>query len=261
MQLHENVWKESHTIKYSQVGSNFKLKLTAIIELFKEAAHSHSNTSGYGHTKMIVLRKVWVLNNIKIKFITNAPLGGESITLETWVKKVEDKHIERDFIIRNTMGDIFLKGTSSWYTVDLHSKKTVPLGNLAEQISIPKDLSALDGLRVVNLPSYVDKKEYLTARYSDIDATDYVSTSRYASWALDHYPKEIFSMYRMTSFEANFIKPTLLGEKLIYRLERFENAPEQTMALTSSMTNFTTDKLVAVIETQWEETHAKKFGM
>ncbi|MEH0156688.1 acyl-ACP thioesterase domain-containing protein [Limibacter armeniacum] len=250
--IQEGVWKEKQTIKSFQMGPNFQMNISTISELLQEAGGNHSNFNEFGIKEMIATGRIWVLSRLKVE-AEKLPVWGDEVTVETWVKSAEGVTSLRDFIIRNTAGEVILRGSSLWYAVDIKKRRPTSLEDMAKKVTIRSDLSAIDrdSLEKLPLPKHVDYVDEVKVKYSDLDPALHANNVKYLSWALNSYPIAFHKAHQFKGFEINFLAETLYGQSLEVETEEKQVASD--VYMTTVIKHKDTGKPGCLIRTTWQQ--------
>jgi acyl-ACP thioesterase len=189
---------------------------------FLEAAWNHAEALGAGFTHLRSQGKFWVLARMRCE-VEEYPEWGEEVTLRTWPRGMKAALAFRDFELVNEAGMRFAAATSAWLVLDSASKRPQRLDRLLPGLSDMSGKAALerDPEKLGETETW-DNESRITARYTDIDVNQHVTSSRYLGWMLDAYPARFHVQHSLRVVEVNYLGETLEGEELIVRTRRCE---------------------------------------
>jgi len=161
---------------------------------------------------------------MKIKFF-EFPRVGESITLRTWPKTIQQKlFFIRDYEVINAAGKRLAAATSAWLVIDAETRRMVP--SLSSNVDIPgnPDRIGLDEpLERLGLAKNGEEKLRIHAGYSSVDPLNHVNNSCYVEWICDAFPLEYFSQHKLDWLQINYDHETRPGENVSILLNQVEN--------------------------------------
>lgn len=245
----DKVWIEEQTVKSFQMGPDLRLKVTSIFELLQEAAGNHANYRKFGFQDMLKQGRFWVLSRIKIISLKPLPKWTEKLVIETWVKSVEGATSERDFLIKNQRGEIVIKGSSLWYSLDIKQRKPLLLESFKKEAPVRNDLKAIENIERITSNNQADYSKNIKVSYSDLDAAQHVNNIRYISWALDSYPIDTFQNSRVNSLTVNFLSETKFNEEVEILTEELKE--DNIIQFTTSVRHKNTGKTMCIIQSKW----------
>lgn len=211
--------KTNYTVGLSDVDFTGTLKISALFKYFQELASSHADVLGFGIDVISTKHNVtWVLVKIKVD-IEKLPKWNDEIEIETWPLKPKRFEFMRDYIVRDSEGNVIIRAISDWVIMDISTRELKKAELIELQTSNYNDARAIDQrlakLRPFGTPEPAYKK---TIRYSDIDINEHLTNSRYVDYIMDCFPCESHKAYRVKSIQVNFVNEALPGETInLYR--------------------------------------------
>ena len=213
----ENKWlyKKKYHIELSDVDFSKKLKLSSLFSYLQDVASHHVEQLGIGVNALRDKFGVaWILLRLRID-IKRLPMWNEDIYIETWHHETRKLDFERDFIIYDSNGERIISAVSTWVIIDVESrsiKRTEVLNFQYEEVKERAIDCKLGRLKSFNNEEVVYKK---TVGYSDIDFNGHINNSKYVDFAMDCFPLDKHTEYRVTSVEVNYVNEALPGETII----------------------------------------------
>jgi medium-chain acyl-[acyl-carrier-protein] hydrolase len=215
----ENDWvyKKNYHIGLSDVDFTKYLKLSTLFNYFQDVASEAVDNLGIGINELERKYNVsWILIRVRVDIIKN-PAWNDVITIETWHQKSRKLDFERDFIVRNSNGNVIVKAVSTWVIVDINTReirRTDFINFNDYPCSIrerPLDCR-LGKIKPFGTPDAVYKK---SIGYSDIDFNGHINNSKYVDYAMDCFSIENHKKYSMKSMEINYINEAIPGDIVV----------------------------------------------
>ncbi len=217
MDLNEQIWRENFEVKSYCIDFGQKLKPSALMEFFQEAATNHAEHLGAGYETLAGKGLFWVLSRVRTE-ITRMPERGESILVETWPAGVEGLQFRRDFLVYDKNQQVIIRAVTGWLLVNVQNLRPQRLAALG----IP--LSLNDGKRSLNVfPERLSvctedvcyRKKVL---YSEIDQNLHVNNTRYLELAADCFDIEHYQHKTLSAFTAEFLSEIHWGDEIETRI-------------------------------------------
>lgn len=192
-------------VRYSEVGEDGKLTISAAINYMQDCTTFHSESLGLGVEVLKKLNRAWILTSWQI-IIHDMPKFNQEIVIKTWPTDFKAFTGLRNFEISSPEGVPYVQANSLWAYVDTESGR--PVKPTEEEISRyklepPLDLGKFE--RKIKLPLCMDELEPLWIRKYQIDTNGHVNNCEYARMAEEYIPdgrviKEINIEYRSPSY-------------------------------------------------------------
>lgn len=204
-------------VRYSEVDKNRKMDLTSIINYFQDCSMFQSEDIGLGLNYLADKKRVWLLNAWQI-VVNRYPTLGEEITTSTWAYDFKSMYGYRNFMIKDSNGEVAAVANSVWVYLDTETYRPVKVsedevrGYLAEEkysmsyaprkIGIPKKLTKLTSFPVIR---------------SNIDTNNHVNNGQYIKMAEEFLPlgfqiKQMRAEYKMSAVLGDIIIPYISNE-------------------------------------------------
>ena len=220
-----SLFKINYKIELSDVDFNKKLRVSGLFKLFQDIASMASDNLGFGiDTLKIKFGVAWVLMRIKVE-VNKMPSLNEEILLETWPIEPSKIEFERDFLVRDSKGEIIARAVSTWAVIDLETRRLVK----TERISIkyPEQIlsRAIDGrMRKLKSSGQMETVYKRVVGYSDIDFNGHVNNSKYVDFIMDCFDIEKHNKYTVKSIEVHFINEILPGNTITLNVDLTSSA-------------------------------------
>ncbi len=182
-------FEKEYALRTNDFGSSNRILPSAILDLFQSVAGEHAAHLGVGYEKMTEKNLIWVMTKVKFE-ILSSPKKLTKVKVKTWPLKNGRVTFQREYLIFDEAGNILIKGSSEWVTIDTEKRKiTAPgkLYNLCDDEFIED--KNFEG-KFLKVPAFVSENEgvYISPRFTDFDVNGHVNNTRYADFILNAYP-------------------------------------------------------------------------
>lgn len=216
-----NVWQKEYALRAGDFDKFDRIKPSAVLDLFQDAAGQHAVEIGVGFDDMIAREYLWVLTRIKFEIIT-APSRYQTVVIKTWPLAPNRLNYRREYCIEDADGNKLIIGSSEW--VVIHSKER-------KLLSVP-DLYNLDGeyhnevmfegkLGKVRDFEAMCAPYTINAGFSELDVNDHVNNTKYANYVLDAINPAKDDV--LQSFQIDYRKEVMQGTQLNICFYKEEN--------------------------------------
>lgn len=202
------IFEKDYILRASDFDKYNRIKPSAVLELFQDAAGQHAEEIGVGYDAMLARSYFWVLIRVKFRIMSN-PAGSQKVILKTWPLEPHRLCYRREFCIENDAGERLIEGSSEWAV--LHSEKR----RLAADANLYPFTEGYHTEMIFEdkLSKVFDFEESCEARvvnpgFCEIDLNNHVNNTKYANYVMDTVaPKqddvlEVFQIdYRREVFE------------------------------------------------------------
>lgn len=225
-------YEREFKVGVNDVSSDGVCTKKSILAFFETAACEYCDSVGYGILTMNQTKKSWVLLNWKVEFI-KYPAYGQTVKVKTWMRDTFACSCYRDFILYDSQGVIYAKGTTKWAFIDIYKG----LCRLSEQViaaCAPEtdcvfNCKKLDKLALPDNLNYVF--DYIVKK-SDIDVNMHMHNLNYLSIAEDALSNCDVNEY--DTLEIFYKNQSKLGELLCVLKTETQN--EKTVAINGNGT-------------------------
>ena len=206
------IFEEDYVLRVSDFDKYNRIKPSAILELFQDAARQHAEELGVGHDAMLARSYFWVIIRIKFKIISN-PVSSQKVVVKTWPLKPHRLCYRREFCIENEAGESLIAGSSEWAVLHSEKRRLIADANLypftdgyhTEMIFEDKfqkvfDFEASEESRVV-IPGF-----------SEIDVNNHVNNTKYANYVMDTVAPKQGDVLKV--FQIDYRKEVMEGTQL-----------------------------------------------
>ena len=179
------LWQKEYTLRAGDFDKFDRIKPSAVLDLFQDAAGQHAEEIGVGFDDMMAREYLWVLTRVKFK-ILSAPRRYHTVTVKTWPLAPNRLNYRREYCIEDENGQKFIIGSSEWVIIDSKERKF---------ISDPDLYSFSDGFHdEVMFEGKLSKvRDFETAGaaytvnigFSELDVNGHVNNTKYANYVID----------------------------------------------------------------------------
>lgn len=206
------LWEKEYYLRASDFDRYNKLKPSAILELFQDAAGQHAIELGVGFEAMLQRSYLWVLTRIKFK-ILKTPKSYQKVVVKTWPLAPNRLCYRRECCIEDEMGERLVVGSSEWVVIHSEKRRFVSAPDLypftegfCDELMLEEKLSKIE--------DFVAEGEAhsVSAGFSELDVNCHVNNTKYANYVLDAINPE--EKDELELFQIDYRKEVLQGTKL-----------------------------------------------
>jgi acyl-ACP thioesterase len=214
-----NKLTEQYTIPCYDTDASWRLKPVSFMNYAQEMANRHANLLGFGYDDLIISQTAWVLARMHIRFV-NLPLWRDNVSLTTWHKGLNRLFFVRDFLMKDSQGNICVEATTSWIVLNLETRRLVRDPKLIDEGTTCQENAIKQPADKVQIPKDAVTEFVMdhVVSYSDVDMLGHTNNAMYMHWAMDAVDYEVTSKRPLKDLIINFNHETRAGEKVsIYR--------------------------------------------
>lgn len=205
------MYKMKMRIRYSECGTDNKLKIPAIINYFQDCTTQNSEQIGVGFAYLREKKRAWILNSWQV-VIYRRPEVGEEIEVCTWATGFKGVFGPRDFRMQTPEGEVLACAHTLWVYIDTETGR--PTKPTDEEIAVyelgtPLELESVS--RKIKLPEGAVAVDTFPVRKYHIDTNHHVNNSQYVQMASEVIPES----YPVTGLRVEYKKAAVLGYTLI----------------------------------------------
>ena len=184
MLVETSMWEEKYKVHSFLTDRYCRLSVPAVSQLFQETAEAHTNAYDMGYHSMIAQNKAWVLLRVYYE-ILEYPRIYENISMRTWSRGYKGPIAFRDFEIRNSNGEVVIKGTSTWCIIDINSRMPQRCDKI--MTDFPQcDYTAVDKVLAKLLPDTEGEVvNSFKVPFMAIDKAQHTNNAMYMRWVMN----------------------------------------------------------------------------
>ncbi len=201
-------------VRYSEVDSQGKMTLSAVIDYFQDCSFFHSEELGVGIQYLAEHQVAWVLASWQIQ-ANRYPQYREHIVVRTWPYGFKGFLGYRNFMMEGADGEALAFADSVWVLLDLQKgrpAKLLPEMGKAYQLSPRLSMEEPRAKKLI-LPERMERQEEFSVHKYHIDTNSHVNNGKYVGMAQEYLPMG-FEIGRM---RAEYRKAAVYGD-VIYPL-------------------------------------------
>lgn len=210
----KSVHTSNFTVCFTQCTPQGYLKYTELCNLLQITAAAHADSGGISFTDLQHADQAWVLSRMRVE-ISELPKWRDSISVKTWIVSMENSRSVRALEV--WCGDKKIIGCETFWAI-FNTKSRRP-----EQLSLPYHHFELFAARFattqrvskVSLPPDLVPCGDHTVVLSDLDIVNHANHIKYLEWCLDHSDPSIVFQRKITSFDMNFMKELMFGDRVV----------------------------------------------
>jgi len=217
------IFTYEYKTRYTDVGSDNKVTLKALVATLQQAAISHSEQAGYGVSNIAKTHLAWLLLDWKVQLISY-PHSNEFLTIKTWPRTFDKLYSYRDFEVFDEHNNLVAIASSKWFAIDTENKKirklTPEIGNAYGE---PVTKCVFENLfeEKIKVPEKLKLNFNYEIQRRDIDTNGHVNNLNYIDFALETLDEDIFNNNVFHNLEVIYKKEIKIHEKIncYYSLE------------------------------------------
>lgn len=209
------LYRKEYHIDWGDIDLKKELKLSTLFSLFQDASSEASEKLGFSIDRLEnEFGLAWVLMKMRVDLI-RSPKHGEVITMETWPLDPARLSFDRDFLVKDSNGEIIIKAISTWVIMDLEERKI----DRYNRAGINYPTSSQDRAIDAKLKRLKAKKPLETAYkkmigYSDIDFNGHLNNAKYIDYIMDCFDVSEHKKFKIDSLEVHFTNEAFPGEEI-----------------------------------------------
>ena len=221
------IFTYEYKIRYTDVGSNNKLTLKALVATLQQAAISHSEEAGYGVSTIDKTHLAWLLLDWKVQVISY-PNSNEALTVKTWPRVFDKLYSYRDFEVFDSNNTLIAIASSKWFAIDTENKKIKKLTKeITEAYGEPVTKSVFENAfdERIKAPESSKLNFNYKVQRRDIDTNGHVNNLNYIDFALETLDEDIYNNNIFHNLEVIYKKEIKTYEKIncYYSFENDKN--------------------------------------
>jgi len=211
-----NSYKIDYKVKYSEVDSDYKMRLDHIVTHFQDITGLHSDEMEIdGKTLLEKSNAFWVLTKLKMK-IHRLPDFDETVEIETWPTVAKGVRFGRDYRISKD-GIPLISGTSDWCTLDFDTRKPRRVDTIHYPHTMPHREDRSDAgeiLRIRETVEDADINHKYRSSFVDIDTNKHTNNIAYLRMILNCFSPDEFNELQLDELQVSFLSQTFHGDEI-----------------------------------------------
>jgi len=210
------IFTYEYKTRYTDVGSNNKLTLKALVATLQQAAISHSEEAGYGVSTIDQTHLAWLLLDWKVQVISYTN-SNETLNVKTWPRTFDKLYSYRDFEVFDSKNNLIAIASSKWFAIDTESKKIRKLTpEITEAYGEPVTKCVFENAfnEKLKVPEDLKLNFNYEIQRRDIDTNGHVNNLNYIDFALETLDEKIYNSNTFLNLEVIYKKEIKLHEKI-----------------------------------------------
>ena len=209
------IWKRKYILRTSDFDKFNRIKPSAVLELFQDAAGLHAEELGVGFDGMSGSSQLWVLTRTKFRIVAEAK-NHQTVIVKTWPLKPGRLIHRRECCIEDECGTPLIVGSSEWVVIDSESRRPI---SAPELYSLGEDFCTdiMCEEKLAKVPGFEETESayIVNAGFSEIDTNNHVNNTKYLVWAVDCVEDEIYDNYDIYDIKVTYRKEAKRGNEIV----------------------------------------------
>lgn len=210
------MYSRTERIRFSEVGTDGKLTLPALVNYFQDCSTFHSEDLGVGLSYLQARDCAWLMSFWQVT-VEAYPSLGEEVRVETRPYAFEHFMGRRNFELFSSSGNSLAKADSLWFYYNGKTGRPErPPKEMAEAYGMDERI-AMDYAesRKIPLPGQMEAREPFPVRRIQLDTNEHVNNGQYVRMAAEYFPDGMVTEFRM-----EYKKAARLGDWIYPRVGR-----------------------------------------
>lgn len=200
-------------IRFSDIGSDQKLRLYELPKYFQDISIEHSEAAGVGIPYLAPRSLAWLLTSWQID-IERLPVYNEVVTVRTWPYSFRSSFGYRNYEIIDAEGRHIVKAYALWLHTDIANMK--PAVTLPEEYSkygLDEQLEMEYQPRKITLPAEMDEVDQVLVTEHYADMYQHMNNAMYVDIASDYLPENA----EIIRIRVDYRKQVKIGDRMHIR--------------------------------------------
>lgn len=200
-------------IRFSDIGSDQKLRLYELPKYFQDISIEHSEAAGVGIPYLAPRSLAWLLTSWQID-IERLPVYNEVVTVRTWPYSFRSSFGYRNYEIIDAEGRRIVKAYALWLHTDIANMK--PAVTLPEEYSkygLDEQLEMEYQPRKITLPAEMDEVDQVLVTEHYADMYQHMNNAMYVDIASDYLPENA----EIIRIRVDYRKQVKIGDRMHIR--------------------------------------------
>ena len=204
-------------IRASECDADGTAKLSAILNLFQEAASLNAESLGFSKSNFAAQGEniSWVLTRLRVR-MERYPRWEERVRVVTWPRLGRKITAMRDFAMYGADSSLIGIATSEWMVIDLASRRVMPIPDGVFALANDERAPVFGGEAFSKLRwdcrEIAGNALRFHAKRADIDLNGHVNNVHYVEWFMETLPS---GMEHCRECEIVFKSETFAGEEVL----------------------------------------------
>ena len=197
-------------VRYSEVGYDNKLTLSAIIDYFQDCSTFQSEDLGIGMEYFKKKNLAWVLSSWQI-IVNEYPTLNDDITTYTWAYDFKGIYGYRNFMMKKK-DQVVAYANSIWVYIDTQTGLPTRItDDTLQKYKIEEKLDMDYAPRKIAVPSNLESLSPFPVVRANIDTNKHVNNGQYILMAEEFLPEN----YKIKQMRADYRQAAKLGDTIV----------------------------------------------
>lgn len=197
-------------VRFSEVDSDLRITVPAIINYFQDCSTFHSESIGHGVAAMLADGYAWILSSWQI-VINEYPSIGDEITVSTWAHGWKAFFGFRNFKLEDSEGRLLAYANTNWIYMNIRSGRPERIPKeICDLYRCEPALPMKEASRKIAPLEAGISAEPIRVHKFDIDSNHHVNNERYVPMAMECLPDQ----FEVHELRVEYRKSAVLGDTL-----------------------------------------------
>lgn len=198
-------YTQRYKIGFHQTDLNFNLKPYEFMYMAQDIATEHVASEGCGQLDLLKHDMAWMLVKQNVEFL-KMPCNMQEVVMKTWHKGQTGPIFYRDYTVEDIDGNLLIRSTSIWVTVNVKSRSLQRSDNLMDGCLVSDD-AIVDKSIKIHIPADAQliSETYHTVEYSDVDCNSHANNTSYLLWAFNALPFSLLKEHSVKSLQISYL--------------------------------------------------------
>ncbi len=246
----KSVLEKEFLVRYSEVDFRGWLHPLTILNYLQDAAAEHAVLLGVSVADLRHQGLTWVLSRLHLR-IERYARSNEAVRVRTWPATRQGLFSCREFEVTDSYGDTLALATSSWSTLDLATRRPVPVNDHLPPYPLLPQRAINDDFKTLPRLAKADCELSFRVRMADLDINRHVNNAVYAGWGMETVPREIAERCLLAELEIGFRAEAFYGDTIIARSGRMETG--RGVCFVHQLVNANDGRELSRLRTAWRD--------
>ncbi len=197
-------------IRYSQLGRDGALSVSALLDLFQDIATQHAHEHGFGLEALYARDRAWIMSRWRLR-LGAMPRCCQPVTVRTRAYECRRALNRRAFSLETPQGEMLAQADSLWTLIDTKTGSPVDAADIVAAYLTPGSPPGLGELpRKVQLPPQAAALPAFPVTDDLLDTNRHVNNVRSAALAIKCLPED----FSFTALAVDYHHPLLPGDRV-----------------------------------------------
>jgi len=224
-----SIYSHDWEINFLQCTPNGLLKHTELCNLLQLTAGYHAELGGMSFTDMQQHDQAWVLSRMRVE-IDELPKWRDIVTVKTWIYDLQGSRSIR--ALEMYVGNKKIVGSVTfWAVFNTKIRKAEALALPHEHFEkYPEKEATTESFKKIDLQRDSQLRSEREVVLSDLDIVFHANNVKYLEWCLDAVDHKPILRQQLSSFDMNYMRELMLGDKVQLHIGKEEKATYFTVA-------------------------------